>query len=1379
MKFWIPKCLILLLSGILLVSNLYSQNIRHLTTNNGLNNGAINDIVQDSTAYIWLATWDGITRYDGYTLKNYRPQPGNPHSLPARQVFKLYVDSQNNLWALTYMGISRYNRQKDQFDHVILEGFGDRYNLSPNNDIIFEENGVLYYKNLDQLYYHKLGSDGQETKFSKLNIQSDQFSSNYRIAYFNEKLFLLKYYGQRDESVLFRGLLTGLGDGMVLLLEYYHSFEGEITRVLSIDPESSIVVIDNTVCQFTNRNERKETALLMEDLVPQEMLLSSDNKLWMIPQEKGLGCLDLHSGIYELYDYDETRKDLLLGNQLSSLFEDFSGNLWIGHSGEGLSILNLNQKAFETYRNIPGDPNSLSCNSVMAFAEFKDGVLIGTDYEGVSIMSSDPKSGANKFSSMSFPEEFWSPPSFRSIWSIVKENDELFWMAGNFGLIRADYQEKRWELEQYSAIEYATKLRKIVLDKSNNIWLGTYDGLVLYPFAQRDSMGHYLYLPDPANPNSIADINIIDILIDSKDRLWIGTRDRGVNLLKSNYSKLNLSSHTAPELNFQKFTADTSSGSLNNNEINCLFEYYDGSIWAGTQGGGINIIHPQSGEVEYLTREDGLPGSNVFGILSDEQGNLWVSTNRGLCSITTFGDSRQITSYNPSDGIQGNVFMVHSYYKGAKGMLYFGGRNGFTRFYPSEISQNLVPPKIILSDLKLFDHTLSVGEKVSKKTILHRTLNETDTLTLSYKNYNIRIGVAAVHFQDPGENRIEYKLEGFDREWNSLPSEERFINYSNLDPGWYKLQIKAANSDNVWTPDIRTLYLHITPPWYRTWYGYLLFFFIISAAIYSLFRLLVRQQVLKHKIRLDEKQMENIKQMNEGKLKFFTNISHELRTPLSLVLSPIEYIYKNKELSSEVKEQLSLSLRNAKMLKRLISNIIDFRKFDAGKIELKLHKADLKLFIQNIGKNFEILQTSDKIKLIYQLPDERTLADFDPGKMEQVMYNLLSNAFKHTRAEGTILISLDIREEQVHISVFNEGPNIPEEHLDKIFDRFHQVNNKREGSGIGLSVASSLVQLHKGELKVRNIDSNGVEFRISMPRFSDQELPEAADSLFTEAGNDVDLRNNASLAPTKPEGKQAGEKELKLVVIEDNHELRSFYKTLLSDLYQFYEAENGALGIKLVEEILPDLVISDVVMPEKNGYELCSHIKEQMHTCHIPVILLTARGAPEQITQGYRSGADAYVTKPFENEVLLSQINSLIENRELVRNKYCSVEYSQEEDKEDRPLSKDDRFMQILNEDIESNLFNEDYNVVALSQKLNISRNHLYRKVKALTGFSTVEYIRIRKLNKAAELLKTRQYSIKEVCYKTGFRDQSYFTKSFKNHFKLNPTEYIKTHTPT
>ncbi|NQU85040.1 MAG: response regulator, partial [Mariniphaga sp.] len=604
---------------------------------------------------------------------------------------------------------------------------------------------------------------------------------------------------------------------------------------------------------------------------------------------------------------------------------------------------------------------------------------------------------------------------------------------------------------------------------------------------------------------------------------------------------------------------------------------------------------------------------------------------------------------------------------------------------------------------------------------------------------------------------------------------QRYAYYSNLPFGDYVFKAKAISSDNIESENIKSFSLEILPPWYRTWYMSIVFFVVVIFIIGGFIFIIINRQRLIFEKRIDKLTIEN----NESKMVFLTNIAHELKTPLSLVIAPIDDVMQNyKNIDPFWKNHLQLVFRNSKYLLKLINQFIDFRKLNAGKLKLYPQNTDIVRLIKDVVMNFKYMESRRKVNLNINVPANKVIISIDSQKIEEVLYNLLSNAFKHTEDNKSITVSLEIFDgkitgkksldsKQLRISVFNEGREINDEDKIKIFERFYKTDESIEGAGIGLSFSKSLIEMHSGFIEVESIKDEGVVFHAYLP-FNEtisNELPESKADLDVEMFqlNQPELINQL----VSENGK---EKDLKIVIVEDNIELRTFLKNILSRIYTCFEASDGNEGWKIIKEIIPDVVISDIIMPNKDGYQMCKQLKENLKTCHIPVILLTAKNAESQIISGYNVGADAYVTKPFDMNLILSQISRLIKNRELIREKYITQNFMVEVTKTN--ISKDDEFIMSVRAILEENITDSDFNVKKLSAQLNISTTQLYRKLKALTGYSPVEFIRVIKLQKAYNLLNTRNNTVKEVCYLSGFNNLSYFIKCFREHFGITPANY-------
>lgn len=1356
---------------------------RHLTPQHGLNDGNINDIAQDSCGQMWFATWDGLMRYDGYQIRNYKPVIGDPNSIPAKQVSRLFVDSRDNLWISTRNGFCRYDKARDNF---VIYNLGDSISRSYSGVRIQETGNFLIALHMGRMFYLESDSIAYTTFFKTLPVFDAQ---NQPVNYYFRIINLIKnevWLGYRSPEIN-ENVTTHLIKGrinperpVVTLFDGGIELHGNITSILPYRDNQVFIATTGGLYHYYTLNNIPRPVEQARDLNIQELLISSDNKLWIATNNSGLDCIDLHSGDFTSYTHDPFQPSSILGNHILSLHEDFSGNLWVGFGGEGLSMLTIRQKPFSSYHHDPNNPNSLSTNTIISFNETTDELLIGTLYNGLISGTFDQKIQKYTFRNIQLPHYFLkSGENSVRVWKIVKEKDSIFWIGTNLGLIKAEKRKNNWYFEQFLGDEPISSIREILIDEKGNIWFGSYNGLYLIPWSKRNTMEYFHFVPSKNDPLSLSDRAVTVIFLDTKGRFWIGTQNGGLCLLNQKYEELDLSGHIKPELQFKRYYGSYQSDyTLNNNEINVLFEHNDGTIWIGTQGGGINILNPNSDEFRYITIDDGLAGEDVFSLLPDGKGNLWISTNKGLSRYNLFDHS--FNNYSPSDGIQGNVFMVNSYFRSESGKLYFGGRNGFTCFNPSAITHNEIPPKISINGLKIFNRDVKIGEKINGKTILPQAISQLSAISLNHKNNGFSIGFSVIHYVNPGENMVEYVLEGFDKTWTSSPASVKYLTWNNLPPGEYTLRLKGGNADNVWTREVKELKIVILPPWYKTLLAKILVFLVLISAIVGIMMLVLHRQSLKHLLKIEKLEFERLKELNEEKLRFFTNISHELRTPLSLTIAPIEDIIARNDYSeSYTRKQLSLAYRNARLLIRLITQIIDFRKLNAGKLKLEAEYSDFIILLRNVVNNFEAFKIEKNIQFSLIIPEEPYYLWFDIQKMEQILYNLLSNAFKFVRHNGSIEIRISTVQDSksarfesglMELVVYNDGEEIPDDQLDKIFERFHKVNSRSEGSGIGLSFTRSLVELHKGSIFAETVSGKGVKFVVRFPLGETHLTPEEKkqqDDLYKQK----QLSNQTVVLHNEHEAEMHSDHELCILIVEDNNELREFFRTHFEYRYKVLEASNGVEGLTISEEYIPDIIITDIVMPEMDGFQMCRKIKENINTCHIPLIMLTAKDAHEYMVSGYDHGADAYVTKPFEIQILDQQIISLIKNRELIHERYRKRNFVIEVASSE--TSRDDLFIARVSECIESNLTDPEFGVNNLGKLLSLSSAQLYRKVKALTGYTPVELIRVVRLVKASELIKNSKLSIKEVCYKTGFNNPSYFIKCFKEHFKVTPNAYL------
>lgn len=1352
----------------------FGADFRYLRTNEGLYTGEINSISQDHSGKMWFATWTGLVNYNGYDFQFFKPELDNPFSLPDKKINKIFIDSKDHLWIATSAGISYFNKGKLTFHTIPLEGLSAKDNhiidfFETKGHVIAHTTNGLFL--IDDLQFDK---SGYHAKKLKLFDNSGEVTDYIHVGKsFNDQLILLTGTDTRFPVRIFFPELVMEKNEPVLRIKKEYTLKNQVNAIEYLKSENKLFVatVDGIYVLLLDQGSFQSFVYFKGSNIL-NLLLTSDHRMFCYSNEPVLMYLDLNSWQTGQFLPEPMKYGSLLDNKIMCLFEDFSGNLWVGSMGQGISILNLSQKEFRTFKHDANNTRSLSGNTAMCFNGTDKEIFIGLLQGGINV--TPKKITGNKsveFQVISYNQQARPNSAFDNIWDIARESDSVFWVASDGGLSRMKKVNNRWVYGAANEQPIINGIvRKILVDEHRNIWCGTFFGGLLFIPALRTNPTKkiYRFTIDPKNIEAISDKTVLSMMIDSKNRFWVGTSN-GLNLVKMPYDKLDLSGQTKPAIKFKQYIATTHKKDfLNANEINCIFENKDGKLWVATQGGGINIMDTDAETFSHLMVDDGLPGNDIQGILSDKSGIKWASTYKGLVSIDMDNITKPFTYYSHSDGIQGETFKVNSYYQSADGEMFFGGDNGFTRFYPHNIRLNSIPPKIGFTYLRILNRIVNVGDTISSGNTMSKSLNELDNIELPYVKNSFSIGIGVHHFQYPEGNMVRFKLEGFNDRWITIPASQ-YIYFSMLPYGNYTLHVNALSADNIEASKERILHIRIIPPWYRTWYMTTIFFLLLIALIGRVFYSYVKQQRIAFQKKIDAISFEN----NENKMKFLTNIAHELRTPLSLVIAPIEELMQNDtKIEPKWKNHISLIYRNSNYLLTLINQIIDFRKLNAGRLQLNLQTTDVVALVKDVVTNFKGLESSRKTNLQVLVPDKSILVKIDSQKIEEVLYNLMSNAFKHTSENQSIVVSLEVIpaiagekgadcKQQIMISVFNEGKDISDIDKVKIFEHFYKVSENVEGAGIGLSFSKSLVEMHQGTITVESVDGIGVVFHVLLP-FEDIEVKdlgvdgEKHDFLLDENTYDSDQVN-------EPEKKGKG---LTIVIVEDNDDLRTFLSNSLSSSYNCYEACNGKEGCDMIVKIIPDIVISDVLMPKMDGYELCEKIKENIRTCHIPIILLTAKNASEHIVAGYEKGADAYVTKPFNMTIIKAQISRLIKNRELIREKYISQNFMVEISTTN--LTRDDEFIIQLRQLLEENLSNFDFNVQELSSGLNMSKTNLYRKIKTLTGLSPVEFMLLFKMQKACELLSTSD-SIKAIGYSLGFKNLSYFSKCFKKQFGVTP----------
>ncbi|HEY4785409.1 MAG TPA: response regulator, partial [Bacteroidales bacterium] len=871
-----------------------------------------------------------------------------------------------------------------------------------------------------------------------------------------------------------------------------------------------------------------------------------------------------------------------------------------------------------------------------------------------------------------------------------------------------------------------------------------------------------------SNSNTINSDFLTCLLFDSKNRLWIGA-SVGLNLKYSDGKIIRF-------VNTQTVT-DYPDGQF----IQFIHEDHRKQIWVGTRGNGLYAYNERTRHFGRYTTEDGLPGNNIFGMLEDSKGFLWLSTENGISKFDPV--RKRFWNYNKNDGLICKEYNFNSYMKDHTGKMYFGGYNGIVTFYPDSILQNKSVPSLVFTKLKVFNKEIKTG---SGNALLKRPLNETQSIRLHYDQNVFSIGFAVLNYITPSKNKYAYYLEGFENNWNYV--DEPTATYMNLKPGVYTFYAKGSNNDGVWNEIPISLKIKVLPPPWKTWWAYCLYVMAILAAFMSFMRLIRSRLKLEQNLYLE--QMENKKQneLHQTKLRFFTNISHELRTPLTLIISPLETLINSMH-EAGARKQLQMIQANANRLLRLVNQLLDFRKQELGNLKLKVAEGNIIKYIHEIKLAFQEYARIRNISFDFKFAKEEIKVWYDREEMEKVMFNLLFNAFKFTPEGGAVTLLVcelppdgKSKTGYVEIVVEDNGVGIPKEHLQKIFDRFYQVENSNlmnHGFGIGLALTKGIIDLHHGTIEVISTEvvngkSGGTKFIVTLPLgnghfkeeniITDYKTSEQIDSYLL-------MESEAREMMPSVENPIGAKKDYLILVVEDNPEIRDYLKTRLEKFYTVKEAGNGQEAWDIASESLPDLVISDVMMPVMDGITLTNRMKSDIRTNHIPVILVTARNTIIHQMEGLETGADEYIAKPFNIGLLELKIRNLLMTRENLKKKYGRIITL--EPKFEEISDPDEKFLQRLLGIIEEQISEPEFNVSRLVSEIGMSRPVLFRKIKALTDMSVIDLIKTTRLKKAAMLLKQKKLTISEVGYAVGFSDSKYFSKAFRSYYGKSPSEYI------
>jgi signal transduction histidine kinase/DNA-binding response OmpR family regulator/sugar lactone lactonase YvrE len=911
-------------------------------------------------------------------------------------------------------------------------------------------------------------------------------------------------------------------------------------------------------------------------------------------------------------------------------------------------------------------------------------------------------------------------------------------------------------------------------DKDGIIWIGTgAGGLNKY---NRHSKEFKVYRYDPEDSTTISTSEETAICEDGKGNLWVGTSTGGVN------------KYLRDEDQFEHFEHDVNSmSSISSNRVVSMMKDSKGRLWIGTFGGGLNRWEDESRSFHHYGIKDGFPSNLINTIVEDKFGNIWVSTDKGIARFNP--DTKKIKTYDVNDGLQGNEFYQNSGYVNKEtGKIYFGGTSGFNVFNSADMVDNETAAMIVFTDFKIYNKSVPVSTGEDDESPLKENILFTKELVIPFSDNYISFEFAALDYNNPEKIQYAYMMEGFNKEW-IYSGNQRFATYTNLDAGNYSFKVKSTNSDGIWNEEGTSIKVTILPPWWATWWAYLIYITAIISILFFARQFEMKRVKLHNDLQLKDVEAKKLQEVDKLKSRFFANISHEFRTPLTLILGLTDKLSRNNS-DRDSKKDHNVIRKNANRLLHLINQLLELSKLEAGSTNIQVSKIDINKFLKRILASFSSLADQKKLEMIYNgkpsnqdVIQKETYLYIDIKKIETVFYNLISNAIKFSPPDEKIDVRVTPHLQYVDISITNTGVGIPKDKLPFVFNRFYQIDESiqrdHEGTGIGLALVKEIVELHNGEINVFSENEKETTFKIRLnvgrAQFNPEQVIEhIPDTVETEALNQ-DLIEEMVSEEVMPERglSEADKKEAQIILlVEDNFDLRNYISEQLEDDFTIFEAEDGEKGLEMAEKLIPDLIVSDIMMPKMDGYELCKKVKTDIKTSHIPIILLTAKAAREDKIEGLELGADDYLVKPFDADELKLRVQNLIRGRKQLREK-LHIELLKKP-KEVSVPSTERVFLENINNTIEENIENEKFGVDELSKEIGLSRSQLHRKIKSICDQSTTEFIRNFRLHRAADLLKQDAGNIAEIAYKVGFNSQAYFTKSFQELFSCSPSEYKK-----
>ncbi|AZQ63950.1 hybrid sensor histidine kinase/response regulator [Flammeovirga pectinis] len=1325
----------------------------------GLSHYGVTSVLEDHNGLLWVGTFDGLNYYDGFEFKTFR-NTNSVHYLNSNRIRSLFQDENNTIWIGSDHGVNIYNYTIKKFKQVYIvrskkgvkSGPIVRQILPLKNSVICvtESQGLLFFN--------------KKTTKLENTIQMPEKTVVYKaVKTTKDKLLLATSKGLFAVDIPSKTLTSLL--------------KKQIPRAsdLAIDSTGTIYCLGNSGVALLKLDQQKEYKLKGKFFLNKKFLtvyVDKQENIWLGEREEGLTVLTTNDFLDKRKPLKQITDKKYYGlSRVSFLLPDAKSGCWVGSFSTGLYHLQLKHQEFK-YSNLNTGGSKQSNSNQILHIDVLDStnVLLNVHFKG--LINFNTKTGQIE----ELPKNLKVFKSLTAGSLIMDQKGGQFIrqnaLSGNYL-----YQAKGsslWHEIRYKGLNNLStvKMRSLIIDKHGYHWMGCNEGLFRLKIEKNGVVSSAEFIDEYPVGSGKSFKELRYVYEDPKyNFIWIGTKQDGLFRLNNNPKR------TLAKMKTQQFVhSDENRYSLSSNFVSCIQRLPNGQLWIGTEQGGICEVENSQLACTFksYTEKEGLDNNTVKSILYDKQDNLWITTNNGINEFNI--KTKKFRNYSIEDGVIVSPFVsAEGYLK--DGRMVFGGGNGVCYFNPDEITNEVPLSNLLLGDFKVFNQTINPLDTLNNKVILTKALNETKKIELDYNENVFSIELISLHFSNAKSNLVKYRLLPQDKEWVITTSEMKVANFNGLPPGKYTFQASTSNTKKEWSA-IREIQLVINPPIWKTVWAYILYVIIVLLILFVVVKFLLRLNTLKHELHIEQIERNRIDELNKTKIRLFMNISHEFRTPLTLIVGPLQILLKMFKSNQDAFQHLNLIERQSKKMFQLVNQVQDFQKAEQSLLKLKMKSFDFTELITEVKKDFD--QLAEHTEKIFKIEGEanKLFVVADKPKLEIILNNLLNNAFKFTQKGDAITLSYGIKDGELFFSVKDTGIGINQADLPHIFDRYYQseeINTATIGSGIGLAFSKKIVELHYGKISVDSTKEEGTVFSVLLPvqvskddTFNENRFNEI---LTSESDDEKQkLHPNSFELPTNLIDKTL--KELNIYYVEDNDDLRDFVYTSLSEFFNVTAFENGKKCMDKIEEEWPDLIISDILMPEMNGLELCSAIKTDVRTSHIPVLLLTSRSSIDDQVTGLESGADAYISKPFDLKHLVATTQMLLKNRQKLRERF-RIDFPVEVEKKNN--NKSDRvFMEKLYELMEEHLDNEELDINIFIKELHLNRTHFYQKVKAITNYTPYELLKLYRLKKAAEFIVNEKLTVSEVYLRTGFKSRTHFSRMFKEHYGVTPGKYGK-----